>query len=132
MRDITVIFGLGAAAKHLVRGCLLVLPDGLVGQPAGVTLLVAVIISSQQLVCSRHVGTDVLTCPLRLLEGEGVAARRLSVVEHNTWTEMENISMNTHTHTRTHTHTHMHACMHTHMCTPGLVQGVQVGRSVAS
>ena len=84
------------------------LPDGLVGQPAGVTLLVAIIISSQQLVWSCHVGSDVLTCPLRLLEGDGVAARCLSVVEHNAWTEMES----------QHKHEPTHTC--THMCTPTL------------
>jgi len=67
--------------------CLLVLPDRLVGQPAGVTLLVAVIISSQQLVGSCDLGSDVLACLPRLLVGEGVAARRVPVVEHHACTQ---------------------------------------------
>lgn len=59
-------------------------PDGLIRQPAGVTLLVSVMVRCQQLLGRRHLCPDGLTRPVGLLEGEGVPVRGVSVVKHHT------------------------------------------------
>lgn len=75
-------------AKHVpgvpnvCRGCP---PDGLVGDPAGIALLVAAQVGSIQLLGGGDAGTDPGTSLLRLGEGVGVAHGALAVVKHNPW-----------------------------------------------
>lgn len=58
-------------------------PNRLVCQPACITLLVTVIISSKQLVRSCYLCPNRLTSPLGLMEGKCIAAQAIPIVEYN-------------------------------------------------
>lgn len=58
-------------------------PDSLVGQPAGVTLVEAILVGGLQLLGRGDDGTVLQTGPLCPVEVQGVARRDGSVMEHN-------------------------------------------------
>ena len=60
-------------------------PDGLVPQPAGVTVVQALQVGRLELPSAGHRGSDALTRQLGLQEGQGVTARDGPVVEHNAY-----------------------------------------------
>lgn len=61
------------------------LPDSLVSQPAGITLLVPILIGSLQLLRGGNDSTVLDTGLLCLLEVQGVPCGYCSVVEHDAW-----------------------------------------------
>lgn len=58
-------------------------PHRAVGEPAGVTLLVSAVVGGQKLLWSGNLSPDVLAGLSGLLEGEGVAAGCITVMEHH-------------------------------------------------